>query len=283
LNRLRIKHMTGFHYGGDVTASYNEARMLPVSSDGQLVLFSNLEILPISSHHSYVDYWGSRVSSFEILTPHKELALTATSLVEVRSRSHHEDLGIGWSELASAVERTTETVEQLKQTRRTEPPAEVQELARSIASTTDDSCAAALEICKAIGNAVEYMQGVTGVHSTAAEAWAGRKGVCQDIAHLALGALRAVGIPARYVSGYLHPKPDAAIGETVAGESHAWVEWFCGDEWRGYDPTNLIDIGDRHVLVGRGRDYNDVPPLRGVYAGPFGSTLFVKVEITREA
>lgn len=282
MNRLRIKHMTGFHYGGDVTASYNEARMLPVSSEGQLVLFSNLEILPMSSHHSYVDYWGSRVSSFEILTPHKELSLTATSLVEVRPRAHREN-SIDWEQLAIEVEGGTDTVEQLKQTRRTAPPADVIELAREIASSTDDVCAAALAICKAIGDSVEYMQGVTAVTSTAAEAWAVRKGVCQDITHLAQGALRAVGIPARYVSGYLHPRPNAAIGETVAGESHAWVEWFCGDDWRGFDPTNTIEIGDRHVLVGRGRDYNDVPPLRGVYAGPFGSSLFVKVEITREA
>jgi transglutaminase-like putative cysteine protease len=282
VNRLRIKHSTGFHYGGDVTASYNEARMLPVSADGQLVLYSNLEILPISSHHNYVDYWGSRVSSFEILTPHRELSLTATSLVEVRPRIHELD-SLDWDALAGAADAVTETVEQLKQTRRTAPPVEVQDLAREIANSTSDACAAALEIAKAIGNAVEYMQGVTGVHSTAKEAWEGRKGVCQDIAHLALGALRSVGIPSRYVSGYLHPRPNAAIGETVTGESHAWVEWFCGDEWRGYDPTNLIDIGDRHVLVGRGRDYNDVPPLRGVYAGPFGSELFVKVEITREA
>lgn len=282
MNRLRIRHLTGFHYGGDVTASYNEARMLPVSSDGQLVLYSNLEILPISSHHNYVDYWGSRVSSFEILTPHKELSLTATSLVEVRPRPHTDE-GLDWEALAVAAEGLTETVEQLKQTRRTAPPVEVQELAREIANSTTDTCAAALAIAQAIGNAVEYMQGVTGVHSTAQEAWTGRKGVCQDIAHLALGALRSVGIPSRYVSGYLHPKPDAAIGETVRGESHAWVEWYCGGQWRGYDPTNLIDIGDRHVLVGRGRDYNDVPPLRGVYAGPFGSELFVTVEITREA
>ena len=92
-----------------------------------------------------------------------------------------------------------------------------------------------------------------------------------------------MGIPARYVSGYLHPRPSAGIGETVSGESHAWVEWYCGGEWRGFDPTNRIDIGDRHVAVGRGRDYNDVPPLRGVYAGPYGSTLFVTVEITRES
>jgi transglutaminase-like putative cysteine protease len=282
VNRLRIKHITGFHYGGDVTASYNEARMLPVSADGQLVLFSNLEILPISSHHSYVDYWGSRVSSFEILTPHKELSLTATSLVEVRPRPH-EDSGMSFDELAVMAETATEFVEMLGQTRRTDPPVEVVEIARGIARDAADTCAAALAICTAIGEAVEYMQGVTGVHSTAKEAWEHRKGVCQDIAHLALGALRSVGIPARYVSGYLHPKPNAAIGETVAGESHAWVEWYCGGEWRGFDPTNTIDIGDRHVLVGRGRDYNDVPPLRGVYAGPFGSTLFVRVEITRES
>jgi len=126
------------------------------------------------------------------------------------------------------------------------------------------------------------MSGVTGVHTTAAEAWEHRKGVCQDITHLAIGALRSAGIPARYVSGYLHPVPDAAIGQTVTGESHAWVEWFCGS-WHGFDPTNSIEIGDRHVTVGRGRDYNDVAPLRGVYAGPYGSKLFVRVEITREA
>ena len=97
-----------------------------------------------------------------------------------------------------------------------------------------------------------------------------------------LDALRAVGIPARYVSGYLQSKPDAAIGETIVGESHAWVEWFTGD-WFGYDPTNMLNIGERHVLIARGRDYKDVSPLRGVYAGASASGVFVKVEITKEA
>jgi transglutaminase-like putative cysteine protease len=282
VKRLRIRHVTGFNYGGEVTASYNEARMLPNSGDGQLVLSSKLEILPISAHHTYVDYWGSRVSSFEILTPHKELSLTATSLVEVRDREHPKHV-VSWDELAAAAEKATEYVEQRKQTRLTAPPKEVIALAKKIADGAADPCAAALAISRKIGESVEYMQGVTGVHTTATEAWEHRKGVCQDIAHLAIGALRAVGIPARYVSGYLHPKPNADIGETVAGESHAWLEWFCGDDWRGFDPTNQIDIGDRHVTVGHGRDYNDVPPLRGVYAGPFKSQLFVKVEITRES
>ncbi len=282
MNRLRIRHLTGFNYGGEVTASYNEARMLPATGEGQLVLYSNLEILPMSAHHTYVDYWGSRVSSFEILTPHRELSLTATSLIEVRPRDHSDHI-VTWPDLASSAERRTEYVEQRKQTKLTSPPKEVAAIAKTIADASSNPCKAALEICQKIGESVEYMQGVTGVHTTATEAWDHRKGVCQDIAHLAIGALRAVGIPARYVSGYLHPKPNADIGETVAGESHAWVEWFCGDEWRGFDPTNQIDIGDRHVTVGRGRDYNDVPPLRGVYAGPFKSQLFVKVEITRES
>lgn len=281
MNRLRIKHVTGFHYDGEVTASYNEARMLPASSDGQLVLYSNIEILPISSSHSYVDYWGTRVTSFEIITPHSELSLTATSLVEVRQRDH-PDHRLTWDSLADEIEKATAYVEQLEQTPRTQPPAEVVQIARDIVATAATPCEAALQISQAIGDRIEYMSGVTGVHTTAAEAWDQKRGVCQDITHLAIGALRSVGIPARYVSGYLHPQPDAAIGQTVAGESHAWVEWFCGD-WRGFDPTNLIDIGDRHVTVGRGRDYNDVAPLRGVYAGPYGSKLFVTVEITREA
>ncbi|PZQ89094.1 MAG: transglutaminase [Leifsonia xyli] len=281
MNRLRIRHSTGFHYQGAATASYNEARMLPVTGDGQLVLYSNLEISPISSTHSYVDYWGTRVSSFEILNPHDELSLTATSLVEVRARDAVER-AFDWAELAAETARATEYVEQLTQTPRTRPPEEVVELARAIVAEHDDPCEAARAVCTAIGERIEYMPGVTGVHTTALEAWEHRKGVCQDITHLAIGALRSAGIAARYVSGYLHPRPDAELGVTVAGESHAWVEWYCG-QWHGFDPTNLIEIGDRHVIVGRGRDYNDVAPLRGVYAGPSSSKLFVTVEITREA
>jgi len=280
MNRLRIRHATGFHYAGEVTASYNEARMLPASGDGQLVLFSHLEISPNSSQHPYVDYFGTRVTAFEQLAHHRELSLTADSLVELRPRPPGIEAA-GWDALPTHVERTVALVEATVQTGLTAPPAEVADRARDLAGTAADPASAARAICEWLHAEVEYMSGVTGVHTTAAEAWAQKRGVCQDITHLALGALRSVGIPARYVSGYLHPVADAEVGQTVAGESHAWVEWFDGD-WRGYDPTNAIAIGDRHVIVGRGRDYRDVPPLRGVYAGPASSTLFVTVEITRE-
>ncbi|MCT2084575.1 transglutaminase family protein [Microbacterium enclense] len=280
MKRLRIEHQTGFVYPGDVVASYNEARMLPGSTDSQFVLSSSLDIEPSTSVNQYVDYFGTRVAAFDVLSPHAALTITARSLVEVRPRPiEHAD--ITWEALHDEASRSITTVEQLTQTRRTTPHPEVVELARSIAAQHDRPGPAAHAIAEAVGDAIEYMQGVTGVHSTAGDAWEARKGVCQDIAHITLGALREVGIPARYVSGYLHPKPSAEVGEAVTGESHAWVEWFAGD-WQGFDPTNNIEIGDRHVLVGRGRDYNDVPPLRGVYAGPGRSQLKVKVTITRE-
>jgi len=281
MKRLRIEHETGFAYEGAVSASYNEARMLPGTTDSQFVLSSSLEIEPSTAVNSFVDYFGTRVSSFDVLSPHRGLRITARSLVEVRPRPI-EHSGLTWERLATEAARSITTVEQLSQTPRTQPHPEVVEIARAIAERYDDPGRAAHEVCMAIGYAVEYVYGVTGVHSTAAEAWEARKGVCQDMAHIAIGALRAIGIPARYVSGYLHPQEQAEIGVPVEGESHAWVEWFAG-EWTGFDPTNNTEIGDRHVLVGRGRDYNDVPPLRGVYGGHYKAELGVKVTITREA
>jgi len=279
--RLRIEHATGFTYPGEVGASYNEARMLPSSTDSQFVLSSQLDIEPSTSVNYYADYFGTRVAAFDVLAGHAALAITARSLVEVRPRPI-DFTETSWDRLERETARSITTVEMLGQSTRTAPHPEVAEIARSIAAQHDDPGRAAHAIAEAIGDAVEYMPGITGVHSTGAEAWAERKGVCQDITHITLGALRSVGIPARYVSGYLHPKPHAEVGVAVTGESHAWVEWFSGS-WQGFDPTNGVELGDRHVLVGRGRDYNDVPPLRGVYAGPFKSQLYVQVTITREA
>ncbi|MFF1571118.1 transglutaminase N-terminal domain-containing protein [Leifsonia sp. NPDC058292] len=282
MKRLRIVHATGFRYDGEVTASYNEARMLPVSGERQLVLHANLDVQPVSSHHQYTDYWGTRVLAFDVLAPHSELTIRASSLVEVLETTHAR-AGLGWDDLDAVVQSSGEYVQQLWQTPLTAPPEDVVALATAAREAAgDDPCAAGLAIARAVGDGMQYVSGVTGVSSTAAEAWESRKGVCQDIAHVAVGALRAAGLPARYVSGYLHPVAEATIGETVVGESHAWVEWFCGS-WHAYDPTNQLDIGDRHVRVGHGRDYTDVAPLRGVYAGSAGSEVFVSVSITRES
>jgi len=129
---------------------------------------------------------------------------------------------------------------------------------------------------------LEYVPGATSVHTSAVEAWEVKRGVCQDMAHICIGALRAIGIPARYVSGYLLPNAKAEIGERVKGDSHAWLEFWAGD-WIGYDPTNRKFVGTDHIVVARGREYSDVPPLKGVYAGAAESQLSVTVEMTRLA
>ena len=140
---------------------------------------------------------------------------------------------------------------------------------------------AARAVCERLRSQMEYVPGSTVVTTDASEAWENRKGVCQDFAHLTIGALRTLGIPARYVSGYLHPKARAAVGETVQGESHAWIEWWVGD-WVAFDPTSLVPAGQDHVVVARGRDYSDVTPLKGIYAGRTSSSeLYVSVDVTR--
>ena len=279
MSRLRIVHTSSFRYASPVVASYNEARMTPLAQPGQSVLESRLELHPHTWSHDYRDYWGTQVTAFEVLAPHQSLLLTAEHLVEVVERPAPLT-SVGWDVLHGAEVRDRLS-EQLADTATTDVPDDVVELARRAAEGLTPA-EAAEAVCHALRDEVEYIPGVTTVHTPAAEAWEKRTGVCQDMAHLALGALRAIGIPARYVSGYLHPDASAEVGTTVTGESHAWIEWWTG-EWYGYDPTNRVRAGDHHVVLGRGRCYDDVPPLRGIYAGPQTQDLVVQVRITREA
>lgn len=278
--RLRIAHHTGYRYGGPVTSSYNEVRVAPMTTPEQTALRTRLEVRPAPWQHVYHDYWGSQVTVFEVHEPHSELAVTATSTVEV-DRPGAPPPGGRWDDLRDPAV-VDEMVELLAPSTRTTPPPELAERVRALAGAGASPDDLAAEICRVLHAEVRYVPGATGVHSRAADAWGERAGVCQDFAHLALGALRSAGIPARYVSGYLHPDPSAVVGATVTGESHAWVEWWAG-EWFGWDPTNDVAPGDRHVIVARGREYADVPPLKGVYAGSASSQMVVKVDITRLA
>jgi len=280
MSRLRIRHTTSFRYEAEVQASYNEARMRPDMSDRQFLLSSQLIITPLSSQHQFTDYWGTRVAAVEILSPHQELSIVSESLVEINDRPLTRD-ALGWSDLKAAPSASAELTELLGMTPLSTPTKEVVRGAHQIAARSETPGSAAQEICEWINDEMSYVPGVTAVHSTAAEAWKSKQGVCQDISHITVGALRSVGIPARYVSGYLHPNDDAAVGELVEGESHAWVEWWEGG-FVGFDPTNRKPVTTSHVVVGRGRDYTDVPPLRGVYDGPATSNHSVAVELTWE-
>jgi transglutaminase-like putative cysteine protease len=277
--RLQIRHRTGFHYAGPVASSYNEARMSPSSEPHQTVLDARISVWPICRTFRYADYWGTIVTSFDVQVAHEVLEVVADATVETSGPAPINSGGLSWVDLAepATVDRWQEL---LIPTPRTALDDELTELAARLRAEHESPDAAAAAVCELIHQEVEYVPGSTGVQTDAVTVWRQRSGVCQDISHLSVAMFRAMGVPARYVSGYLHPTPDAPLGETVTGQSHAWVEWWAG-QWRSFDPTNGVPIGERHVAVGRGREYGDVPPLKGVYAGPANTGQTVEVTLTR--
>ncbi|WP_199584714.1 transglutaminase family protein [Blastococcus sp. TF02A-30] len=277
--RLQVVHRTRFSYSGPVRSSYNEARLTPESSTRQTTLRSRVEIEPAASAYAYRDYWGSTVTAFDLHTPHAELVVTGTSIVEAGPDLLNHDR-LGWAALGSREVRD-QFGELLAPTALTAVDEDVVAAVRDFVGGAHPHEAGPL-VCRFVRDSMEYLSGSTNVKTNAMQAWRSGKGVCQDISHVTVGLLRALGLPARYVSGYLHPKPDAAIGAAVTGESHAWVEWWDGG-WNGFDPTNSVEIGTRHVTLGRGRDYGDVPPFKGLFSGPSSEGHAVTVEVTRLA
>ena len=274
--QMRIKHTTGYHYEKGAMASFNEARMTPLTTSGQYVLRSRLEISPSPWTYEYRDYWGTTVTAFEVHDPHADLSVVATSMVETQPSAADVE-HISWTDLDATSDELCEFLVMSDWVQPTDTLTAELDRLRADATTPADYAGAVMTL---IYERVAYVPGSTEVTSTAGDAWTAGSGVCQDFAHLVLGALRHARIPARYVSGYLHPSSDPVIGDAVEGESHAWVEYWDG-EWVAFDPTNQIAQGPRHVVVARGRDYADNPPLRGIYSTNGTSELFVEVEITR--
>jgi len=276
--QLRIAHTTGFEYDGKANTSFNEARLTPLTLPGQIVVHSRVEVSPTPWAYTYRDYWGSQVTAFEVLDPHTSLTVTASATVHT-DRTPFGDARMSWEEMRSDEIADVHT-EFLHLPDRVRPTEDLVEQTREIVEASTAPADAARGICALVYREVKYVSGSTTVDAFAAHSWKERTGVCQDMAHIVIGALRSAGIPARYVSGYLHPKAEPEIGEPAQGESHAWVEWW-DDGWRGFDPTNDTEPGDRHVIVATGRDYNDVKPLSGIFSGSGTSRMFVDVQVTR--
>jgi transglutaminase-like putative cysteine protease len=277
--RMRVVHSTGYAYKSPVTASFNEARLTPRSDSRQNVILNRVETVPATRSYRYVDYWGTAVTAFDLHAPHAELEVTSSSVVET---DHGEMPGddISWGDLASAavIDRFDEM---LGPTHFTPASKRIHRVGQRIAKYHDPH-EAVTAAANWVHSELEYVPGTTGVHSSGLDAHREGKGVCQDFAHLTLILLRCMGIPARYVSGYLHPNKKAKIDETIDGQSHAWVQAWTGGWWN-YDPTNDADINEQYVSVGVGRDYADVSPLKGIYSGEGSTDLDVVVEITRLA
>jgi transglutaminase-like putative cysteine protease len=277
--RVRVVHTTGYAYQSPVTASYNEARLTPRSNTRQNVILNRVETIPATRSYRYIDYWGTAVTAFDLHAPHTELTVSSSSVVETE-RPEPPATQVTWTDLQSVavIDRFDEV---LRPTEYTPVSERVAAVGRRITKNHEPREAVVAAARWARGE-LDYIPGTTGVHSSGLDALEQGKGVCQDFAHLSLMVLRSMGIPARYVSGYLHPKRHAVVGKTVDGRSHAWIQAWTGGWWN-YDPTNNTDITEQYISVGVGRDYSDVSPLKGVYSGEGATDLDVVVEVTRLA
>lgn len=282
---LEIRHVTEYHYAGTVRESVMELWMQPQKGGAQRLVSFELDIDPPARLFSYADSFGNPVYHFDVPQPHQTLRIEARSAIETNPRVDiPESLDLGeWDRLRSDFVQT-ECFDFLKpHGYAEETPAlhafveqkGLNELRRL------DPLSAVRRLNEALYSAFEYVPGVTEADSPIDLALENGKGVCQDFSHIMLAICRSWGIPARYVSGYLFT--DRNEGDRSDPDAtHAWVEVFLPSlRWVGFDPTNNMLAGERHVSVAIGRDYGDVPPSRGVYKGDEDSQLVVGVSVRR--
>ncbi|MBL8230229.1 MAG: transglutaminase family protein [Bryobacterales bacterium] len=277
----RASHITRYYYADAVATCHNEVRLRPRSAPYQKVQSFRLAVSPAAdSSADRKDYFGNEVRYFCVLEAHAQLAITATSVVEVAKRELPEPLSTApWESVRSHVREVTD-VEALRAFEFTsESPfvpvgQDLGEYARVSFAAERPVLEAAADLSSRIHREFKYLPSSTTIDTTVAEVFRSRQGVCQDFAHVMIAMLRSLGLPARYVSGYLR----SGAQYTGAEASHAWVSLFVpGSGWIDLDPTNNVLPRDGHITLAWGRDYGDVTPVKGVTLG--GGEHCVSVEV----
>jgi len=279
--KLHVLHRTRFRYGAPVQDSFNEARLQPVSAGGQTAHSFVLKVLPTSRLSHYLDFNLNYVHLFEINQPHTELTIEANSVVTTCGRPALAAVALPFplTRLAECA-RLERCYDFLQSSTYVEVSADLWRLALDATDGQTDAWQAAQGIMSHIHREFRYQPAVTHAHTHMRDVLKNRAGVCQDFAHVMLGLCRALKIPARYISGYLYNGPADQLKGAQA--SHAWVEVYMPEHgWCGLDPTNNRLADGHYVKVAAGRDYADVPPLKGTYRGTAKRQLTVEVLVTR--
>lgn len=284
-----IHHVTTYHYDAPVTASRCVLRLLPSTDAGQRVITRELLISPRPSGIvERTDFFGTRVAVATISTAHHELRIAATSRVEVeRCSAAAEGPGPAWETVRQRALGSSDMGPRgpahfIFPSRLVPHHAPATAYAAESFGPGRPVVEAAVELTRRIHRDFRYDPRATGITTPLAEAFDARGGVCQDFAHAMISALRGVGLPAAYVSGYIRTAPPPGRPRLVGADaSHAWVSLWCGDDlgWIDCDPTNAQVAGDDHIVVARGRDYADVSPIDGVILASGGQRLEVSVDV----
>jgi transglutaminase-like putative cysteine protease len=282
---FRIRHATHFTYEKPAYESHNEVRVAPRDSAGQRCLSFELEVTPRAAVLGYEDAFRNKVHAISVHPPHEELSIVATSVVERVPPRAGSPLRVPFAEfLAEDAARSAEHFEFLNPSQYVPFSERLRKFFWSARpAPTETVVEYTLRVVRYVRDQFEYERNKTHVHSSVDDILSAGGGVCQDFAHLTIGMLRLAGVPARYVSGYLAPRSseESAVAEQA---SHAWIEVLLpGAGWTGFDPTLRGRTTDHHIRVAIGRDYADVPPLRGVFrsAGANGD-MRVELSIQRD-
>jgi transglutaminase-like putative cysteine protease len=282
MNFFSIRHLTRFEYAPSVCETLMETRMHPRTDANQRCLNFSLSVSPRCRLFTYRDHLGNSIHHFDIPGDHGKLVIIAESLVELQKlASIPEKLGSSdWQELDDLAAQG-DYWEMLLPSEFTQPTPKLLELARQLEVVRrDDPLSLLRELNARLNEYFEYVPRSTRVDSPIDEAITTRQGVCQDFAHTMIALVRLLGIPCRYVSGYLHHSPDISL-RSVAVATHAWVDAFLPHlGWVGFDPTNNVLAHESHIRTALGRDYADVPPTRGIYRGRVVGELHVAVQVS---
>lgn len=276
-----IRHVTRFRYSSPIRQSITEVRMQPRSEGPQRCVNFSLSTSPKARVLAYRDDLGNYVHHFDVPSYHSHLTITAQSLVEMQAMPVvPESLGnTGWEQL----ERMTANdvyYDYLAPSTYVQPGPELTALARTLhVERRHDPLVMLRKLTNAVYEYFDYAPQSTTVDTPIADVIAAKRGVCQDFAHVTLGLLRSIGMPCRYVSGYLFHRSDG-LDRSSVDATHAWIEALLPQlGWVGFDPTNNLVAGERHIRTAIGRDYGDVTPTRGVYKGKADSELAVAVQV----
>jgi len=286
-----VQHTTLYTYDQPVGLCHNVAKLLPRNTAEQIVIECDVQILPQPTMlHAYEDFFGNQTRYFAIQQPHKSLQVTVTSIIEKKVLPpilSAAALAMSWEEAQAqvAVQMNQEVAiaQYVLPTPATQANSEIAQFARMAFTPGKNAYQACKDLMELIFTQCTFQPGFSTISTPVWLVMKERKGVCQDFAHLAIACIRSVGLPVRYVSGYIETLPPKGKPKLVGVDaSHAWFSVYLPYMgWVDFDPTNNQVPGYQHLTVGWGRDYFDVAPLKGVIQNSGPHQLTVSVDVRR--
>jgi transglutaminase-like putative cysteine protease len=289
--RYKIRHITEYEYQDTVTTGHNRLCLVPLTIPEQKCILSDIKISPLPDELTYqTDFFGNTILFISIYKEHSQLEIISDSVIDIAHRTNTDNamnsLAL-WREVRELVtlrgENNSDVIQYTLPSNYIPYSEEIKKFTLDCFPEEATLWSGCQALMQKIFNTLEFKPGFTTVNTPVESVLKSRKGVCQDFAHLMIACLRNLGLPARYVSGYIETEPPPGKEKLVGSDaSHAWVAvYFPQVGWVEFDPTNNLLPAQKHIIVAFGRDYFDVAPIKGIIFSSGKQNIVVKVDVTR--